>query len=494
MAIFVFSQNVKLESLKKYSDLGEKDNMIVTTQYLFENERKFLNIVFQHCRFYTFADFLSDHEMANIDQEAYESTHIAYEKYLSNIKKKKNELVVKKVLELNSSKKCYIFSNDLGIELKVWLKKGFQYCKCEYYYQETFNLKTKAKNWLKQIPGIKTLKRVVFPQKGMHIPEEVLVAQYKGRKYVFLGKMNRIGYRLNMDFLPSEEECKKINCGQYEAKDTCTYITTWHEHSKCDVPDKDIYEVRWCQDGYLPPNYTHKDYYFKPKNVKYYCWDILGTKLFKNQGLPYEIIPFRKKIYIPEPIFPQKVKNILIVASGSGDWTALKNRSDDDIMVDAFVQMAKKFPDIHFTYRCHPTWVHPQNVGVNAINRVQEYFEWINLPNLTLSGNIPPMKTQNGFKYSFNRSSLEADLKGADFVIGEHSISMIDAAFDRIPFFSVNITNRRNFFIGLNNLGFPSCSSIQEIEQMIKTIGTTNFKEQFLKAIDNYNKMTDMEH
>ena len=219
----------------------------------------------------------------------------------------------------------------------------------------------------------------------------------------------------------------------------------------------------------------------------------MGTQLFKNQHLPYELIPFRKKIYLPKPNFPNQVKSILVIASGSGDWTALKNRSDDDIMVDAIVQMAKKFPTIQFTYRCHPTWVHPQNVGVNAINRVRDYFEWIDLPNLKLSGNIPPMKNGNEFKYSFSRTSLEADLENTDFVIGEHSISMIDGAFKKIPFFSVNLTKRRNFFEGLNNLGFPFCSSVREIEDMIRNISSESFRVSFLKAIDNYNKMTDME-
>ena len=88
---------------------------------------------------------------------------------------------------------------------------------------------------------------------------------------------------------------------------------------------------------------------------------------------------------------------------------------------------------------------------------------------------------------------MEEDLANADFVIGEHSISMIDAAFKEIPFFSVNLTGRRNFFVGINELGFPSCKSLNEIERMIKSITTDEFKTSFLKAVNNYNKMTDME-
>ena len=489
MSIFVFSQNVKLDSIEKYAYLSDEYNIIVTTQYLFENEKEYLNLHFNECKFFTFSDFLSDKEMAEIDEISYESNSMDYEKYLRNIKKNKNGLVSQKVIEKYPSTKRYIFSGDLGIDLSVWKKSGFKYLKCQYYYKEPLITKNKIKIALKRIPGLKKIKNYILPNPVYHDPAEVFAAKYKGRKYVFLGKLNRIGYRLDIEFKPSEEECDKLNKGIFDTKENCTYMTTWHEHGKCNIPDESKYDVRWSQDGYLPPNYSHKDYFFKPENVKYYCWDVLGTSLFKNQKLPYEMIPFRKKLYLPIPKFPIKAKNILIVASGSGDWTALKNRSDDDIMVEAFVEMARRFPDIHFTYRCHPTWVHPENVGVNAINRVHEYFQWLNYPNLTLSSNIPPMNTADGYQYSFPRSSLEEDLANADFVIGEHSISMIDAAFKEIPFFSVNLTGRRNFFVGINELGFPSCKSLNEIERMIKSITTDEFKTSFLKAVNNYNKM-----
>lgn len=493
--IFVFSQNLVLESIKNYSTYSNKTDdktVFVTTNYLFENEREFLNKYFRNCEFNTFADFLTDEEMSKCDIDAFVSKDMDYQAYIDNIKKMKNQIVVKKVLDKYNADGKFILCKDLGIDYTTWKDAGFKYLVGKYYHtEEKVHIKTKLKKYLSKITILKNIYH--FLKKSNHIPEEVSVGYYNHRKYIFIGNMNRIGYRFNISFESSEEECRKLNKRQYESKEYCTYITTWHEHGKCDIPDNPQYDVRWAQDGYLPPNYSHRDYFFKPDNVMYYCWDILGTKLFKNQGLPYEMLPFRKKIYLPQPVFAEHVQNILVVASGSGDWTALKNRSDDDIMVDAIVKMARKFPDIHFTYRCHPTWVHPQNVGVNSINRVHDYFLWLNLPNLTMSGNIPPMKEGNSYKYSFSRTSLEADLKSADFVIGEHSISMIDAAFMKVPFFSVNLTKRRNFFVGLNDLGFPSCSSISEIEKMINNISKDSFRKIFLEAVDNYNKMTDLE-
>ena len=491
MAILVFSQNVKLESLEKFSILNDNNNIIITPHFLFENEREFINKLFPNAKFYTFADFLTDEEMSAVDIMSYVLASNDYQKNLNNIRRYKNKIVINKVLNRFKTINQYILSDDLGIDETEWKKFGFKRLKGEYYYTAK-NKKVNIKMLLKKIKPLKKVYDIFRSkrQKCMYNPEEISVGYYKGHKYVFIGKMNRIGYRFDIEFNQSQEECDRLNKGEYEEKDKCTYLTTWHEHWKCHVPDDLKYSVRWAQDGYLPPNYSHKDYQFKPNNVVYYCWDELGTGLFKNQELPYELIPFRKKIFLPEPKFQETIKNILIVASGSGDWTALKNRSDDDIMVDAFVNMAKKFPDINFTYRCHPTWVHPQNVGVNSINRVSEYFEWLKLPNLKLSSNIPNMKTKEGYQFSFSRSSLEEDLENADFVFGEHSISMIDAGFKKIPFCSVNITKRRNFFIGINNLGFPVCTSHKEIEDMIKSSTGKDFKEKYLEAIKNYNEMT----
>lgn len=494
--IFVFTQNLVLKSISKYAYLSNKKDdktIFITTHYLFENERQFLRQYFNSCEFKTFADFLTDEEMAKCDVESFESKDMDYQSYLDNIRKNKNKLVVLKVIEKYTPDGKYILCDDLGIDYVTWKNEKFKFISGEYYYIENkITPKEKIRKKLSRISFLKQLHNKVRPGKK-HTPDEVFVGYYNNKKYLFIGNMNRIGYRFDIKFTNSEEECTKLNNKEYETLDKCIYVTTWHEHWKCDIPDDPKYSVKWTQDGYLPPNYSHKDYLFKPNNVTYYCWDVLGTKLFENQKLPYELIPFRKKIYLPKPNFPKKVKSILVVASGSGDWTALKNRSDDDIMVDAIVKMARKFPNIKFTYRCHPTWVHPLNVGVNSINRVHDYFKWLNLSNLNLSGNIPSMKVGDKYKYSFSRSSLEDDLKEADFVIGEHSISMIDAAFKKIPFFSVNLTKRRNFFEGLNELGFPYCSSIEEIENMIGNICSEEFVESFLIAVDNYNKMTDME-
>ncbi len=100
---------------------------------------------------------------------------------------------------------------------------------------------------------------------------------------------------------------------------------------------------------------------------------------------------------------------------------------------------------------------------------------------------------KGGFVLSFKRSSFEEDLKGADIVVGEHSVAMIDAGFKGILFASCNMTGHRDFFEDLTKLGFPHCESVDEIAKLLKSVITPEFKVSYEQAIKNYNEMTDRE-
>lgn len=490
--VFIFSQNLKLYSIEKFKNIGKnKQNIFLTPHYLFPNEKEYLKNIFGDCIFRSFADYLTDEEMASCDIEAYKCSDSDYAEYLRKIKEFKNNIVLNNISKEFKQYRGYILSNDIGIDIDVWKNAKFEYIKGEYYYPFPKTFKEKMDNLFRK--NFHSIYKIFEKPEEKVFFDDVYVSEYNNKKIIFLGKMHRIDYRLNLKFVKSKDEAIKYNKCEFYTKDECQYWTTWHEHFKCNVPDEEQYDVRWIQDGYLPSNYTDFSFCFKDKNVQYYAWDIMGTKLFKNKNLPVSLIPERKKIYMPVPEFPEKIKNVLVVASGSGDWTALKNRSDDDLLVYAFSKLAEKYPEINFTYRCHPTWVHPDNVGVNSINRVAQYYDSLNLPNLKLSTNIPANKNVNNFQMTFQRSSLEEDLKNADIVFGEHSISMIDAAFKNIPFASVNLSNRRDFYSDISEMGFLHCESIKDIENIIENLSDSELQKKYLKAVDEYNKMTDIE-
>ena len=188
--------------------------------------------------------------------------------------------------------------------------------------------------------------------------------------------------------------------------------------------------------------------------------------------------------------FSNKINKVLIATSGSGDWTALKNRSDDDILLQTFIEVAKYFPTIEFVYRCHPTWIHPEHVGVNSISRASEYVDKCSLNNFKISSNIP-VETLDNFILSLSRSTLEDDMKDCDVVFGEHSVSMIDAGFRGIPFCAVNVTKRRSLFQSMVDLGFPECYGVDTIIGFLNNYTNIIFQKKYMEAVKKYNLMTD---
>lgn len=488
--LFLFSQNVKLssfENLKPYWNKGD-EIILFTTHHLFENEIEYLKSIFGDFEYICYSMFLNDFEQEEIDKAADNENVKDVFDYYNQVRLIKNQRIADIICEKYKDSDKYILSNDLGIEESVWLKKGFKKISLEYYYDwpKTNGLKSCIKVCLKKIPFAVSLYRKLRGQNETPYGDDVYSTVWNEKKIIFIGRLQRVGYRIGLDLKKDETEIRNLDNHIYHKKDECQYITSIHERTKCNVPNSPDYDVRYIQDGYLPPNYSACDLKYIPKNVEYYSWDIMGSRHFQYHNIPVSIMPFRNKLYMPEPVFPKKVKTVLVATSGTGDWTAQKNRSDDDLMVMAFVEVARRLPDVQIIYRAHPTWIYPVHVGVNSINRVAEYFEWTKLPNIRLSVNIPNMKL-----LSFPRSSLEEDLKQADIVFGEHSVSMIDAAFKNIPFASVNLTTRRDLFCGLTELGFTSCKSADDIIKVINDISINGYQQKYLQAVKKYNEMTD---
>lgn len=500
--VVIFSQNVKLESLKKIKGNINNDvcTLFVTPHQLYPNERKLIGESFPKSKYIKFADLLSDSENERCDIEAEGRSPYDLDGYYSEIRKLKNCIIINKLEKKYKLINKSICSDDLGIDAAEWICHGFKIVKLDYFYPsftKSLNIFFTFKENIRKILFNNTLivsflKKCQERRKLGAVTEDVYVAYKDGRKYVFIGKMFRIAYRMDLEWEKSEEEYDRLKRGKFERKEECQYLTTLHESGKCVVPDKRQYDVRYIQDGYLPPNYSSCYLKYKPQNVSYYAWDIVGEKTFKKFDIPVTIMPFRRKMYLPEPVFHSELRTILVATSGPGDWTAQKNRSDEDVMLETFIEIARRFPDVEIIYRCHPTWVHPAHNGVNSIKRVAEYIAYTGLTNIHLSSNIP-IENLDDFILSFPRSSLEDDLKKADIVFGEHSVSMLDAGFEQIPFVSVNMTGRRNLFEGISALGFPHCKTVEEIENVLKSYSSRELKKQYADAVAAYNVMTDRE-
>lgn len=493
--IVVITQNVKLDSLHLIRNkLKGQDTLVFSTQLVFDNEAKIIQEQLGvRCVFTNFSQIMDDSDFEKCDIDAYSDSLTTATQYYSEIRRIKNQIAVDRLLNKYPCNNRLIVCDDLGIDDEPWLERGFIRVKCEYYHSPEPSSPVRN-NMVHRLSAVfKTIKRFYdYP---------IFISYYKGQKHLFFGSLNRIGYRCDISFSEASKwENIKFILGYYWfkffksfPKNDVIRMSTIHESNRWPFPHHPNYNTKIIQDGYLPPNYSSKYLLFHGPYVEFYTWDTEGCKTFIYHNLKNRVLPFRKKLYLPKPVFPKNIRKILCVASGAGDWTALKNRSDEDSMMVAFGKVAAMFPEIEFVYRCHPVWIHPQHQGVNSINRAAEYIHWLGLPNLKLSSNIPNAEEDGRFRLSYQRSSFEEDLKDVDIVFGEHSISMIDAAFKGILFCSVNVTGRRDLFEGITGMGFPHCESIEEIESLLDCISTESFKDSYEKAIDRYNCMTNEE-
>lgn len=503
-AVIVLSAHVKLNSLeycKSYvQDCGQV--IILSSSIFYENERKIIETILGNTIFLSFADLMSDEEGEFCDSEAFKPFQLNNDlklssmyKYFHSLTKMKNEMLKNKIEERYSPDIKLVISDDLGIDLSVWKNANYLFVECEYYSSRTAFLKRLIVNHLS--------KNVLFwIAKKLYInyPRDLHVAYYNGQKYIFHGHLQRAGYRINLKFEESKLETFKHWINKllyvlfrirYERKNTI-HLTTLHEYGNyayyemMDIPEFHNYLI---QDGLLPCNDCCKYLFFYGRNSKFYTWDKLGNMVFDYHKIPSEIMPFRITCPIPTPMF-RKIKRVLCVSSGAGDWTAIKNRSDEERTVEAIVEIARRYPQIEFVYRCHPSWVSASIQGVNSIQRLAEYLDYLKLPNIKVSSNIPSIVDKSGgMVVSHKRSSLEADLKESDLVFGVHSISMVDGAMEGIPFASINMSGRRNLFQSITDLGFPHCESVDEIANVIESFNTVNFQQKYIQAVDNYNSI-----
>lgn len=495
--IIVFTQNLKLDSLSQIAHkLDEGKIILFSSHCLFENEKNKIERIFNRkCIILNFSDIMNDEKYEHCDLVSYSLCDGTLSSYYDKIKEIKNTIAADFLLNTYRCDKKIVLCDDLGIAKNVWIEKGFIEYKLDYYFISK-SVKNSQRHLINRFFAIFTgcYNRYNAP---------IYKAYYKGNKYLFWGSLNRILYRMNLQFTEASF-IEHINYAflplmfkifKWLPKSKVIRMTTLHESTKYFIPNHPNIHKKIIQDGYLPPNYPSKYLLFNSQFVEFYTWDSLGQLIFKYHNLPSKILPFRKKIYMPKPNYPHKVKKVLCVASGAGDWTAVKNRSDEDKMIIAFGKVASLCPDIEFIYRCHPVWVHPSHQGVNSIIRAAEYIDWLNLPNFKISCNIPSAKDDSGhYILSYKRSSFEDDIEGVDIVFGEHSISMIDAGFKNIPFCSVNVTGRRDFFEGITRMGFPHCESVNEILNVLNAITTQNFIMDYDRAVYNYNLMTDEEN
>ncbi len=168
------------------------------------------------------------------------------------------------------------------------------------------------------------------------------------------------------------------------------------------------------------------------------------------------------------------VDTVVLLLQHAGDWSAMINRSDTDLLLLCFMKLAAFFPTKQFIIRLHPTMQHELHEGAEAIFRVLELLESSGLQNVKVS-----------------KLSLEEDLERGDYFISEYSLTLIDAWQRQKIGMAVNLTRRRSFMTDYEQLGFLYAHSIDECLGLSAQIVSRPdiFLHLQQQAMDNYNAL-----
>ncbi len=473
-ALFVINQDVSFSRIKRICIKNRyKTIFLLTTHYLYENERKRIADLADYIEIRMFADFLTDEEMFRCDKKSSAIILACYKEkvfthYFSSLFTEeslfqKNSVVYTNFLKLYEINDFY-YCSGLGVSDRFWRKKA----RCLSKNKGYFCCLTKT------------------PLQWLYFKQRVTVVFVAGMYFIFLSPVNRLHFTKNIEkkiysFLPLRYICS--NFFKNTKKDIiCRFIDTLHlpksgivigstVHGYDDSYNKLGYPLRIFIDGYYPPNYS-RSYIDRYPDCEFSVRDYIGEQWFFSYG---------KKTVRP-PIFLQKsffkscsvnvVKNVLLVLNHAGDWSALINRSDTDILIEAIVALAKVFKHFNFIIRLHPTMAQPEHEGIYSVVRIKRYLEYQKITNLSISN-----------------LSLAQDLQRADLYISEYSQVLLDAIQAGKLGTIANLTRRRSFMQEYEALGFLSADNYGALENILYGIShePARFIEKQNIAIEKYN-------
>jgi len=521
--VIVSSTTVEIASIIEAINQCKSEKVIyLTTNKLFVNERNVIksSVPNRNIEFNDFTDFLTDRIMQECDCLAFKKEKVKQLRYKDRMSKYyslslelKNQKVAESIQNRYQIKTKLLIATDLGITKSVWMKFGYLY------------KNTKAKRNFPYVKIRNIKKRLIELWKEVDVLGLCQVIEINNEKTLFFGSLTRIIHRfskkvriiktisfferikqimrifffvfkyctaknsLNRDLVSEsyiEKEINRLICFYRSTE----LATTFHEYCSISFYIKSVLAKKGfvvLQDGFLPENYSSKYFKYYLGVKEFLVWDRLSLGIFKKNRLKAKVSNIFKKIVLPEIKIPRKIKKILIATSSAGDWTALKNRSDDDKLAIFFMNMSNHFSKINFLYRAHPFMSMPSLHGVKALVRLENYFSYCGRFNIKIS--LETKKQSKNSVLYIPPISFNKDLENADVVFGEHSIAMIDSAISGKVWASVNVTKRRDLFESYTKLGFYNIKSTSEGIKFLNDLisNPDKIEKRYNEAVLKYN-------
>jgi hypothetical protein len=457
-ALLVIHQDINLGRLGIFcQEKNWKKIFLLTSHYLLPFERNIFADNYSHSYTTTpmafFIDEMKSDICDNVASEYVLTGKISALEHSKVMLLLKNIEIRKSILQMHSFYSIHIASG-LGIFEQVWLEGGALRLAPQLYY-------------------------------GNYFPN-ISILCTDDTRYIFFSSLRRLNiikdYKFDTFIFPwQSSECAEQ--GQAALISSLYSIIGIDEHRQ-DVVAGTIHDysgffhrfglpVCIFLDGYHPPNYN-RTYIDNYENVTFMASEPVSAGWFRRFSYPVMPAPcFIRQARMPEVWKEEISGTILLALNHAGDWSALINRSDTDILVMAFSELAATFPHLTFVLRPHPTMNKAAHEGKHSLARITEYVVRCALPNLKISSNTDVM----------------ADIEESFLVCSEYSQVLITGWLSGICGLSVNITRRRSFMQPYVGFGFPEVSSLKEWEAFIAELlcnKEIKFKQQ-IAAAKQYN-------
>ncbi len=243
------------------------------------------------------------------------------------------------------------------------------------------------------------------------------------------------------------------------------------------------------QDSFLPSYYPSCYLRYRPAVREYLVWDRFSQGIFDRHGLASRIWPAYRSWEFPaiDPAAWSPVRRVVYLASGAGDWTALKNRSDEDLVLALLIEAARSRPEVDIRYRPHPLWLHPEHQGLDSIRRAVDLVESLALPNLHVSQGA--RSDGQGFANTGNLSavgsSVDEDIAWADLVLGEHSQTLLVAAQRGKVIAGINVSRHPPYFGDYVRVGFPLVRTAGDLLALLARLAAPAEARAFLAGYND---------
>lgn len=469
-ALIVFSQTTSVERVAKLIRirLKAKPVLLLTSHYLFENERQYL---YKHTgaelSIRSFSEFPDDAAMEAADRrarpEGTNSSHEYLHRYIPRHLFEKNKRLYGQLKSNYTWGHIYVFAEpyergNLGVSYYWWKQTGARMLVSDKSFPK--------KNLIKRILGgsyIESWQQKLQRRRELKVQQEVYLLRCEKITWIFFSIRRlhfQLGYEPTRVAIDSSIFFRK-NCGsllrkicEISTEEKVRTAVPLHEYiPRISAMRRTELPVYLFMDAFRPSNYPLPYYTGMFRDVSVVVRDMFDYELFQRAGFRVvKPFSFLKKNWfaLPPTEHGPGVETIIMSLNHAGDWTALINRADTDLLVAAVAKLAAQFPNLNFIVRPHPTMNRYWNEGENSRLRIERFIEYKNLDNLSVS-----------------KVTMEEDWQRGDLFITEYSLSVIDAMKKAKIGLVVNLTGRRSFMADYEAMGFSSVDSVEKLSDFI---------------------------